>query len=179
MKAKSSMQRFPYEIALLLLAVLIASGCVVGPSALSQRQLQEYLRQRNIQPLATENVGGVMTVILFKNAREMGCNVVFARNGIETISIGSPLQDPQNNIYPVSYGYDAILGYEIFCLSINDANIKRSAKTIKIILSSGNTITEEVRNQGDMIIHRSSDTHSRRFNIIIYNEAQEEVFRLN
>lgn len=114
MKASLTMRRFSYQIALLLLTVLIASGCAVGPSALSQAQLQEFVQKYNIQPLAVENVGGDVTVILYKDAKEMGCHIAFARQGIEDLHSRSFLLNLRGDaITPVSFTYDAILKYDI------------------------------------------------------------------
>jgi hypothetical protein len=173
------MKRHMIGITLLLLGMLFAASCKISvTSALNQQQFQDFIRQRNIQPVAVQDVGGDMTVILYKEVNKMGCYIALARNGIETRqSWDSFLNLRRDAASPVSFTYDTILQYEIICLTINDSDIRQRAHTIKVIFHDQEEITVPVKNNGDMIIYRETENYGSDFMIIIYDSNQQEIIR--
>jgi hypothetical protein len=160
--------------------VLVGVGCQIGASPLSQQQLQDLIRERHIQPLAVEEIGGDFTVILYKDTQNLYCTVAFARNGIETDTPTTPLHslDPGTPLKPVAVVYDAIFGNDILCLTINDTSILQRASTIKITFSKNKEMIIPVKNQGNMIVFQPTEANSPRIDLIIYDKNQNELTRL-
>jgi hypothetical protein len=163
---------------LVVLALLAASCSISATSALTQQQLQEFIRQRHIQPVLVEDIGRDMTVILYKDTKKMGCYIAFVGNGIEALQDWDSFTALSGNaIKPVSFTYKGVIKYDIVCLTINDSNIRQKAHTVKVIFPGKAEITAPVKNNGDMIMYQETDTASSRLIVIIYDSNQQELFR--
>jgi hypothetical protein len=175
-----AMKRHMVGITLMLVGLLATASCGFGVSPLSKQQLQEFIQQQNIQSVAVEeNVGGDVTVILYKDAKEMGCYVAFDGNGIRHVqSYNNFTNLAGTEIEPVSFTLESLfIKYDIVCLTINDKEIRDKAYTIKVIFSSGGELNVPVTNNGDMIIYREAEVDSAEVTIIIYDANQHELIR--
>ena len=171
------MTRRSIGAALLSIGLLFTMSCGIGASSLSQQQLQQFIAEKHIQPLEVEDVGGDVTVMLYKDTKRMGCYSAFARNGIEAVhSYNDFLNLKGDAIEPVSFVYDRVFYHDIVCLTINDKSIRTQAHSIKVMFSK-NELSTPVKNNGDMIIYQNSEVDSSKITIIIYDSNQKELIR--
>jgi hypothetical protein len=177
------MKRHLSSVKLLLLGMVLAASCGIGATSLTPSQLQAFLAEKNIQPVAVEeNVGGDVTVILYKEANKMGCYTAFARSGIEAVqSWDSFLNLSGDTVKSVSFVYDSVFEYDIVCLTINDDDLQAKANTIKIIFPDNSEIDTPVGNGGDMIVYqnfgRRDEVVGTNIIVIIYDDRQQEIIR--
>jgi hypothetical protein len=177
------MRRHMIGITLILLGMVFVASCGIGATSLTPSQLQAFLAEKNIQPVAVEeNVGGDVTVILYKEADKMGCYTAFARNGIEAVhSWDSFLNLRRDAVKPVSFIYNSVFEYDIVCLAINDNTLRSKASTVKIFFPDNSEIDAPVKNGGDMIVYQNFGRRNEVFGtniiIIIYDDRQQEIIR--
>jgi hypothetical protein len=173
------MSRLYCGVMLCLVLALLAASCSFSvTSSLTSPQIQEFIRQKHIQPVVVEDVGGDVTVILYKNAKEMGCYMAFARNGIEALQSRDSFTNLDGKTSkPVSFSYQGVIKYDIVCLTINDSSIRQKAQTIKVLFPGGGEITASVKNNGDMIMYRETESASSHLTVTIQDSNQKELFR--
>jgi hypothetical protein len=166
----------PLFVALLLLL----AGCQIGAAPLSQQQLQDFVRDKKIQPLAVANPEGQLTAILFKDTHTVGCYTVWAGNGIEAQLMTTANISSQQDIVarPAIAIYNPVFGIDIFCMTITDPNIRQQAQTVKVVFQDGQEMTVPIQNQGDMVISRKSDKENPHVDAIFYDSNQKELLKV-
>lgn len=115
------------------------AGCQISTASLSQQQLQEFTRDKKIQPLAIANPEGQFTAILFEDTNKVGCYAVWAGNGIGGQLMTTANITSQQDIFdrPVIAIYNPHFGIDIFCMTITDPNIRQQAQTVKVFFKTG------------------------------------------
>jgi hypothetical protein len=144
------------KVVVVFLVVLLISasiGCAKQPNiqrALSEHELTKFITDQKINSLATRHIGGSFTVILYETGSEMGSFSVFANQNGKVFS--SKLSSFNNSsVTPVSVGYTSS-GIPYATAIINDPNIQRDAKKIKVVWDNGHEIIHETQGKKGFII---------------------------
>jgi len=166
----------PLFVALLLLL----AGCQIGAAPLSQQQLQDFIREHSIQPLAVANPDQQLTAILFKDTDRVGCYAVWAGNGIEAMLMTTANATSQQDIVerPAIAIHNPSFGIDIFCMTITEPNIRQHAHTVKIIFEDGQEMIMPIQNHGDMVISRKTAKMNPHIDAIFYDSNQNEILKV-
>lgn len=160
-----------------LLMVSLLAGCQIGAAPLSQSQLKDYLRDQQITPLVVEEVGGVVTVVLWKDARKLGCYVAWARNGIEADQQIAYINGTQQGKLPqpITVIYDSAFNSNLVCLLINDQDLRKKASVVKITFLDKQEVAEQVNGREAMVLSETSKVGGTDFYLIIYDNSQNAI----
>ena len=117
---------------------------------LSDNELEHYIKEKNIDPIAVKNVGNQFTVILFENEKEIGYYAVaINEKGKVTYSGGITNYDIKASKVWVG---GAVTGTPFLGIVINDTEILSHADKILVRFKDGYQINETVSKAKGFII---------------------------
>lgn len=116
----------------------------------SESQIDIFICENNLQPLAIRNIGDIFTVILYENETEMG-HYSLAVDNSNRISTHAAITNNNANVTPVSIGGVAS-GIPFVTIIINDQKILEKPHEITVEFKDGYKVTELVNNRKGIII---------------------------
>lgn len=155
-------------IVLLCALPLLLAACGLGARPLSDAQLQQLLRERNIQPLDVREIDGTATAILYTTPSEIGCIVAWSRAGVSIVARTAPLNavPRRDGAQPLAAIGMRVFDYDLLCLTTNDPIARRRASSIELGFSSTIGATVPAYNQGNLVIWRY-DRQSHPVSIVV------------
>jgi len=138
-------------VVFLVMFMFVSSGCakqVYRP--LSEPELTKFIADQKINPLATRDIGGSFTVILYETDSEMGRYSVSSDldGRVSTDKLSS---SNNSSVTPVSISYTST-GIPYATVIINDPKMQCDAKKIKVVWDNGDEIVEETQEKKGFII---------------------------
>ena len=120
------------------------------PKPPSESQINIFICENNLKPLAIRNIGDTFTVILHENKTEMGYYSLSIDNR-DRVSTHATITNNNANITPVSIGGNAT-GIPFATVIINDQKILENSHEITVKFEDGYEVTELVNNRKGIII---------------------------
>lgn len=136
-----------------VMTIVLISGCsqqIISPKPLNDVQLENFIKDKNIKPLAVKTVGNSYTVVVFENPSEIGYYAA-AINGDGNVTTRGGITNNNLKATPVWIGGSAT-GIPFVTVIINDAQVLDQADKILVRFDDGYEVSEAVNNKKGIII---------------------------
>jgi len=133
--------------------IVLISGCsqrTMAPKPLSEAQLDGFVKDKGLTPVAVKNVGNSFTVIAYENQNRIGYYAISVNEDGNFANCGGMTAD-KTKVSPVVFGSSST-GIPFVTVIINDKNILDQADKIKVRFNDGYEALENVNNQKGIII---------------------------
>ncbi|HYF65060.1 MAG TPA: hypothetical protein VD886_19700 [Herpetosiphonaceae bacterium] len=160
------MKRFVARI--IVLATLL-SGCGNTPDRpFTGAEIQQFLTQHTLQPLAVQTIDGLVTVIAWKTPTNAGCDMMtsyhphvqdhyFGTRNALAASITTP--DSGTRVV-ASHSSILLTRHEVVCMVMLDPLLQAEVKQVRVVFFDGTQQVLDVDNQAVIVASRLASTLS-------------------
>ncbi|ALC88904.1 hypothetical protein AM500_03130 [Bacillus sp. FJAT-18017] len=159
---------------------LISCSSIDGKTKpLSNSQLDEFIKSKQLNVQATEEIAKRFTVIMYENEATMGFYTAYVRDGKIESGNTTFKNNAESNL--VSVG-GVTTGNPFAIIKINDQNLVQKAEKVRVIWDDGKETVKSAQNQNALIIPNgdSSSNIEKSVQVIDFLDAKGNIiFQIN